>query len=214
MRVELLDQDVLHSFDVRVRNLAGLGASANVSAMPMIPSLRNATILPSSNLSGANISLNIKFQLAMDWHNDDQVVISFPGNFSLRSAKAFTDIGGIVLTTSTGDGEKLCGYRCLPTADNLFITRRNAGAGTGDVVASGTFMSVRLEGVVNRRWEGPSGMFQIRLVDSVGNYTTSEALAVAGYIFVAGPLDDAKASLGTANTGDVTTLKVVFRSIR
>lgn len=211
VRVRLLEQDVLHSFNVRVRNFAGLGDSANLSATPVIPSLRNATVLPSSNLSGANISLIIEFTLAMDLAVDDLIVISFPGNFSLGSARAFADISEL---TTRQDSVKLCGYRCAPSTDNLFISRNPIGAGNGDAIVAGIFMSVRLDGVVNRGWEGPSGTFQIRTVESFGNYTTSEALAVEGYSFVAGPLIGATASLGTTNTGDVTTLRVVFRSIR
>ena len=210
--VTLLEQDVLYSFVVRARNLAGLGGIANVSATPMIPSIQGVSVLPSSNLAGDNISLTVDFTLATDFDVDDQIVISFPVHFSLLSASAFSNT--LSLNTRTQEGAKLCGYRCVPSMHNLFLSRQFVGTPSGDVVSAGSLMSIRLEGIVNRRWEGPSGVFQIRTVESVGNYTTSEALNVTGYSFVAGPLGDPTAKLGAKNTGEVTTLSVAFRSVR
>ena len=209
MLVKLLELDVLYSFRVRVRNLAGFGAEDKQSATAIIPPLLDASANPSSNLSGADISVEFSFRLSTALDAQDRIVVRFPENFILQSAAVLdSDIGDVVMAVS--DGEKLCGYRCVPSINDIFVTRQ----GAGQVMSAGSNVRLRFQGVVNRRWEGASGVFQVQTIDARGNYTIDRDLNVAGYALVAGPFAGLVASLDRTNTGEVTDFKLTFRSPR
>jgi hypothetical protein len=209
LAVPTLEVGVLYCFRVRVQNLAGLGAVSSNCTTPIIPLLLEASVLSSNNLTGANISLDISFRLSTELDVKDQIVITFPADFVLQAAALQS--GGIgEATVSVSTGSRICGYRCAPSINDVFLSRE----GQGDIIARGTMLQITLNGIVNRGWEGPSGAFQIRTVDQRGNYTKDQALNVAGYTFRAGSFSDPVAMLEATNTGEITNLRLKFRSAR
>ena len=209
LAVPTLEVGVLHCFRVRAQNLAGLGAHQSTCSTPLIPPLLEASVLPSSTLTGANIFLDVVFRLSTELNAGDQIVITFPADFVLQEAALLS--GGIGEVTVSGSvGSRLCGYRCSPSINDVFISRQ----GTGEVLSAGTMVRITLHGIVNRGWEGPSGAFQIRTVDQRGNYTKDQNLTVTGYDFSAGIFSDPVANLDATNTGDITNLRLSFRSAR
>ena len=59
LAVPTLEVGVLYCFRARAQNLAGLGAVQSTCSTPLIPPLLEASVLPSSTLTGANISLDV-----------------------------------------------------------------------------------------------------------------------------------------------------------
>ena len=209
LNVTLLNLGVLYSFRIRSINSAGSGVANFQSQIPIIPALQKVSISPSSNLSGANISLLVRLTLSSSLDVNDQIVITFPNNFSIQAAKVSQQSSDLIIT-STSDGTKPCGYRCQPSENDFFISRD----GAEEIMPAGKIIEFSLTGVINRMWEGFSGNFQVRTIDLLGYHTIDHDLNVSGYFLEAGTFSDVSSSLDHRSTGKITTLQITLRSPR
>ncbi|KAJ1478608.1 hypothetical protein T484DRAFT_1904314, partial [Baffinella frigidus] len=194
-------------FRVRAANRLGLGLASLGAATPIIPTLSDASITLGTVITGAAGDVSLSLTTNTSLQPEALLAVVFPAGVDISGASVRSaTLGAGAGTLSRVAGlQGACGYLCVsatPVA-HLAITSTES-------LPAGARVSLVLGGVVNRRWAGSTGMFQIKTLNAIGNFTIDEALNVSGSILLPGLLPSSSLSLADPHTGRDTTATVTF----
>ena len=188
---------------------AGSGDFSHGSALPTIPSLYEASIALSSNTTGANVTMRMRFTIASAMSPNDRISIRFPPAFGLALINVLQIpneegvVGSQSLAVMMSAGA--CGTDCVVSAEMTTLLY-NGPSG----VAAGTSFDLSLGNIVNRKWAGPCSPFEIRTLNGDGTFTRNENLNISAPDLQAGAILNTRLRLVDARAGHVTEAIVAF----
>jgi hypothetical protein len=192
---------------VRAVTRVGAGLAAIGQATPVIPSLSGSAVALLTSVTGAAGDVSVNLTTNTSLRPGELVAVVFPGGFDvsgalLRAARLGAGAGAL----SRMEGlHGACGYMCSSATPVVHLAFSSV-----ESLPAGASISVVLGGVVNRKWAGGTGTFQIKTLSPTGNFTIDEALNISGSLLLPGLLPAAALSLADPHTGRLTTATVTF----
>jgi len=176
----------------------GWSNAATSSATQKIPSMAEAAIIVSSNITGANVNALIDFVSISGIQQNDLISLRFPPGFNVSQAIA---VSGSFETRHVAH----CGTDCLVSPEMVTVVYVASTS-----LPASTQISLTVNGIVNRNSAGASLPFELRLLNAAGTFTTEEDLEIPGISLQAGFLGQSSVRLGDERTSSNNTVGIAF----